>query len=191
LPNPDALWQRGQIEVLRLDEAPPLTRIVVAVDPPATSGAASAACGIVAAGLDANEVAVVICDATIERASPEAWAMRAVATYHALGADALVAEVNQGGDMVETVIRQADRSVPVRQVRATRGKWVRAEPVALLYAQGRVRHAGVVPALEDQLCDFGPDGLSGGASPDRLDALVWAVTALLLERTGLPQVRRI
>ena len=189
--RPDALWQRGQIELLRLEQVPPLTRIVVAVDPPATSGAASAACGIVAAGLDANDVAVVIRDATIERASPEAWALRAVATYHELAADALVAEVNQGGEMVATVIRQTDRSVPVRQVRASRGKWVRAEPVALLYAQGRVRHAGTFPALEDQMCDFGRDGLSGGASPDRLDALVWAVTALLLERTGLPQVRRI
>ncbi len=91
-------------------------------------------------------------------------------------------EVNQGGDMVRAVIGEADRSVPVTTVRATRGKYLRAEPVAQLYEQGRVKHAGVFPALEDEMCDFGLDGLSSGRSPDRLDALVWAVTALELRR---------
>ena len=97
-----------------------------------------------------------------------------------LEADCIVAEVNQGGDMVTAVIRAADASVPVRAVRAKRGKWTRAEPVAMLYQQGKVRHAGRFAALEDEMCDFGADGLSGGRSPDRVDALVWAVTELML-----------
>jgi phage terminase large subunit-like protein len=109
-----------------------------------------------------------------------------VALYHAEQADRLVAEVNQGGDMVASVIAQVDPAIPVQMVRATRGKWVRAEPVAALYARGRVRHAGFFRELEDEMCDFGLDGLSGGRSPDRLDALVWAVTALLL---GLSEPR--
>jgi phage terminase large subunit-like protein len=99
-----------------------------------------------------------------------------------------VVEVNQGGEMVKAVIAEADRSVPVTPVRATRGKYLRAEPVAQLYEQGRVKHAGVFPALEDEMCDFGLDGLSGGRSPDRVDALVWAVTALSFGARG-PRVR--
>ena len=100
--------------------------------------------------------------------------------YRALQADALVAEVNQGGDMVSAVMRIVDPGVPVTPVHATRGKCARAEPVSALYAQGRVRHAGTFPALEDEMCDFGPAGLTGGRSPDRLDALVWALTHLML-----------
>ena len=96
----------------------------------------------------------------------------------------LVAEVNQGGDMVRAVIGEADPTVPVIAVRATRGKWLRAEPVAALYEQGRVKHVGVFPALEDEMCDFGLDGLSSGRSPDRLDALVWAVTSLSFGAQG-------
>jgi phage terminase large subunit-like protein len=97
--------------------------------------------------------------------------------------------VNQGGDMVRAVIREADTSVPVTPVRAHRGKYLRAEPVAALYEQGRVKHAGVFAALEDEMCDFGTDGLSSGRSPDRLDALVWAVTALTYEARPQPRVR--
>ena len=97
--------------------------------------------------------------------------------------------MNQGGDMVAAVIREVDAGVPVREVRATRGKWLRAEPVAALYEQARVRHVGVLPELEDEMCDFGLDGLSAGRSPDRLDALVWALTALMLEGAGSPRVR--
>ena len=100
-----------------------------------------------------------------------------------------MAEVNQGGEMVEAVMRQVMPAVPVRVVRATRGKWLRAEPVAALYEQGRVAHVGALPALEDEMCDFGPDGLSGGASPDRLDALVWALTELMLKDRPEPRVR--
>jgi phage terminase large subunit-like protein len=121
--------------------------------------------------------------------SPQGWAMKAIALWRRLEADSLVAEVNQGGDMVRAVIGEVDRGVPVREVRATRGKYLRAEPVAQLYEQGRVKHAGQFPALEDEMCDFGLDGLSGGRSPDRLDALVWAVTALTYGARAEPRVR--
>ncbi len=97
--------------------------------------------------------------------------------------------MNQGGELVETVIRQIDASVPIRKVRAMRGKWLRAEPVAALYEQGRVAHLGAYPALEDEMSDFGPDGLSGGESPDRVDALVWALTDLLLTERPEPRIR--
>ncbi len=187
--RPDALWTRGELEALRLAVRPALARIVVAVDPPATSRRTSDACGIVAAGLDGEGRAVVVADASLAAARPEVWARRAVALYHAEGADRLVAEVNQGGDMVATVIHGVDPRVAVEPVRATRGKWIRAEPVAALYARGLVRHAGHFPELEDEMADFGLDGLSGGRSPDRLDALVWAVTALLLTGRGEPRVR--
>ena len=106
-----------------------------------------------------------------------------------IGNPDLRAEVNQGGDMVATILRSIDPALPVTTVRATRGKFLRAEPVAALYEQGRVVHAGTFPALEDQMCDFGPDGLSGGGSPDRLDALVWALTSLVLSGQGEPRVR--
>ncbi len=101
----------------------------------------------------------------------------------------MVAEVNQGGDMVTAVIRTVDASVPVKPVRASRGKWLRAEPVAALYEQGRVAHAGRFSALEDEMCEFGPDGLADGRSPDRVDALVWALTELMLGRQREPKVR--
>jgi len=100
-----------------------------------------------------------------------------------------VAEVNQGGELVEAVLRQVDRTVPVRSVRASRGKFVRAEPVAALYEQRRVFHVGSLAELEDEMSDFGPDGLSGGRSPDRVDALVWALTALMLKGGAEPRVR--
>ena len=185
----DALWSRADIEAVRITGEPPLRRVVVAVDPPAASRRMSDACGIVAAGLDLDGRAVVLADHTVRGARPETWARRAVALYHGRQADRLVAEVNQGGDMVAAVIREVDPSVAYEAVRATRGKWVRAEPVAALYAQGRVRHAGAFADLEDEMCDFGLDGLSNGRSPDRLDALVWAITALLLGGRGEPRVR--
>ncbi|MEW5421400.1 DNA-packaging protein [Amorphus sp. 3PC139-8] len=185
----DALWNRDAVERARVDQAPALARIVVAVDPPASGGRTSV-CGIVAAGLGADGLGYVVADDTVSAAAPDVWAARAVATYRRLEADALIAEINQGGDMVAAVIRQVDSTVPVRSVRASRGKWLRAEPVATLYAQGRVRHAGAFPKLEDELCGFGPDGTSGGRSPDRLDALVWALTELMLSPGGRPAIRR-
>ncbi len=188
----DALWTRDMIECARVERAPPLRRIVVAVDPPAASHKRADACGIVAVGIDAENILYVLADDTISAARPHAWAQKAVALYHRFEADALVAEVNQGGDMVAAVIAEADPTVPVRRVRATRGKFLRAAPVAQLYEQGRARHAGIFSKLEDEMCDFAAGGLSNGRSPDRLDALVWAVTELaLVKQAGEPKVRRV
>jgi phage terminase large subunit-like protein len=188
----DALWTRDMLEAARVKAAPPLARIVVAVDPPATSGKRADNCGIVAAGADGAGLVHVLDDATLASARPAQWARAAIALYHRLDADALVAEVNQGGEMVRAVLQEADASVPVAMVRATRGKYLRAAPVAQLYEQGRVRHVGAFPALEDEMCDFGLDGLSSGRSPDRLDALVWAITALALTpKAPEPRMRRV
>ena len=133
--------------------------------------------------------AYVLADRSVEHARPLDWARAAIGAYRAHEADRVVVEVNQGGDLVEAVLRQVDATVPVRAVRAMRGKWLRAEPVAALYEQGRVAHVGALPALEDEMSDFGPDGLSGGQSPDRVDALVWALTELLLKDRPEPRVR--
>ena len=187
--RPDALWSRALIEKCRIREAPPLARIVVAVDPPASSGKRADACGIVAAGVSGEGGIYVIADDTVSGATPAVWAAKAIALYGRLEADAIVAEVNQGGEMATTVIKQIDASVPVKPVRATRAKWLRAEPVAALYEQGRVRHAGSFAMLEDEMCDFGVGGLSSGRSPDRLDALVWAISSLALTPRGEPRVR--
>ncbi len=185
----DALWSRAVIEQCRVRAAPALQRIVVAVDPPASSGKTADACGIVAAGMATDGTIYVLADESIGGATPQLWSAKAIALWHGLEADALVAEVNQGGDMVRAVMAQADSSVPVTPVRATRGKWLRAEPVAMLYTQGRVKHAGSFAALEDEMCDFASNGLSSGRSPDRLDALVWAVTALTQNERSGPRVR--
>ena len=174
----DALWKRAQLEACRVAKAPTLTRVVVAVDPPGSARPGADSCGLVAAGKAADGTIYVLADETVAGLTPQGWAMKAIALWRRLEADALVAEVNYGGDMVRAVIAAADRNVPVVAVRATRAKHLRAEPVAQLYEQGRVKHAGVFPALEDEMADFGLDGLSSGRSPDRLDALVWAVTAL-------------
>jgi phage terminase large subunit-like protein len=185
----DALWTRAGIEACRAAAAPSLSRIVVAVDPPASSSKRADACGIVAAGVEEGGRAYVLADETAQGLKPPEWAAKAVALYRRLQADALVVEVNQGGEMVASVLREVDPAVPVKSVRAMRGKYLRAEPVAVLYAQGRVRHVGALPELEDELCDFGPGGLSSGHSPDRLDALVWALTELMLQDKPMPRVR--
>lgn len=186
----DALWTRSMIESAISEKPGELRRIVVAVDPPASSRRTSDACGIIAAGMGNDGRAVVLADATLNAARPQDWATRAVSLYHALAADCLLVEVNQGGEMASAVIRTVDASVPVKPVRAQRGKWLRAEPVAALYQADRVRHAGRFPELEDEMCDFGPDGLSGGRSPDRVDALVWALSELLLNgRDAEPRIR--
>ena len=186
----DALWSRERLEAVRLRRPGPLGRIVGAVDPPATASSASV-CGIVVAGLDEAGRAVVLADRSVTGLSPAGWAGAVVRAFRRFDADRVVAEVNQGGDMVAAMLRSIEADLPVTTVRATRGKFLRAEPVAALYEQGRVAHAGAFPELEDQMCDFGPDGLSSGRSPDRLDALVWALTALVLERRGEPRVRGI
>ena len=180
---PGALWTR---DMFRRWDGGPLHRKVVAVDPPATSKTASDGCGIVVAGRTEMGVAV-LADRTLKPAAPLQWARRAVELFHAEAADCIVAETNQGGEMVKAVLTQVDATVPVRMVHATRGKWVRAEPVAALYAQGRVSHATGLTTLEDEMCAFGVDGRSDGHSPDRVDALVWAVTELMLRDE--PRVR--
>ncbi|WP_439573063.1 DNA-packaging protein [Phreatobacter sp.] len=184
-----ALFSRETFETGRVTAAPALRRIAVAVDPPASHRKGADACGIVAAGIDADGIVFVLADDSAGGLKPHEWAARAAALYRRLDADALVVEVNQGGDMVAAVIGEVAPDVPVTPVRAARSKHLRAEPVAALYAQGRVRHAGRFPALEDEMADFGPDGLSNGASPDRLDALVWAVTHLALRPRAEARVR--
>ena len=188
----DALWSRAMIEAARCDVTPPLKRIAVAIDPPASSSHRADNCGLVAAGIDADGFVYVLEDASLAAARPQKWARAAIALYEKYQADSLVAEVNQGGEMVEAVIREADPNVPVTQVRATRGKYLRAAPVAQLYEQGRVKHARPFPQLEDEMCAFGPEGMPGSRSPDRLDALVWAVTALALSKKHAePRLRRL
>lgn len=187
--RPDALWQRETIEKARIREAPPLNYIVVAIDPPVTTGPRADACGIVAAGSTENGYAIILADATVQGVQPLDWALAAVGLYKSLKADSIVAEVNQGGELVAEMLRQVAPTIPIRQVRATRGKYLRAEPVATLYRRGLVSHAGLFPELEDQMCDFGRGGLSDGSSPDRLDALVWALTELMLNRWTGPRVR--
>lgn len=181
------LWRRDWIDDQRVAEAPKLRSVVVAVDPPVTATVASDACGIVVAGLAEDGRVYVVDDRTLQGREPNVWARVVRAAYDDHQADRVVAEVNQGGDLVVTLLRQIDRAMPVRTVRATRGKWLRAEPVAALYAEGRVVHAGRFEALEEQMCAFGADGRASGRSPDRLDALVWAVTDLLIDPPAPPR----
>jgi phage terminase large subunit-like protein len=179
---PGALWQRGVIEAARIAALPELTRIVVAIDPAATSGERADETGIIVAGRDATGHGYVLADASGHYA-PAEWARVAITAYAAHRADRIVGEVNNGGDMVEATLRMIDPVVPFRAVRASRGKAARAEPVAALYEQGRLHHLGAFARLEDQLCAFTPDfdRAAAGYSPDRVDALVWAVTELLVE----------
>ncbi len=185
----DALWNRAQLDGLRLRQPGPVGRIVVAVDPPVASNAQNSCCGIIVAGLDGQGRALVLADGSVEGATPAAWAQAVVRSFRRFDADRVVVEINQGGDMVGAMLKSVDANLPIAPVRATRGKFLRAEPVAALYEQGRVAHAGLFAKLEDQMCDFGPEGLSDGRSPDRLDALVWAITALMLDGRGEPRVR--
>jgi phage terminase large subunit-like protein len=192
-----ALWQMGALAACQLDTAPPLTRIVVAIDPPTTAHAGSDACGIIVAGVVmAGPVqdwrGYVLEDASLQGASPDQWARAAIAAMARHNADRLVAEVNQGGDMVAAVIRQIDPLVPLRTVHASRGKVARAEPVAALYEQGRVRHLRGLGDLEDQMCQMTQAGYQGRGSPDRVDALVWALHDLMIgpaQSWRNPQIR--
>jgi predicted phage terminase large subunit-like protein len=179
---PGALWQRGIIEAARTAALPELTRIVVAIDPAATSGEQADETGIIVAGRDATGHGYVLADASGHYA-PAEWARAAITAYAAHRADRIVGEVNNGGDMVEATLRMIDPLVPFRAVRASRGKAARAEPVAALYEQGRMHHLGAFPRLEDQMCAFTSDfdRAAAGYSPDRVDALVWAMTELLVE----------
>lgn len=180
-----ALWSLVALDKARCAVPEHLDRIVVAVDPPVTGGPNSDACGIIVAGVVMDGPpkdwrGYVLEDASVSSASPQVWAERAIAKMRDYGADRLVAEVNQGGDLVETLIRQIDPLVPYKGVRASRGKAARAEPVAALYEQGRIAHCGAFPGLEDEMCQMTQNGFSGKGSPDRMDALVWAMTDLMI-----------
>ncbi len=194
---PGALWSGAALEALRVSEAPPLDRIVVAVDPAVTASNSSDTCGIVVVGAVTqgpvqNWRAYVLEDASVQGASPVQWATAAVAALERHGGERLVAEVNQGGDLVEAVLRQVAPLVPYRKLVAGRGKGMRAEPAAALYEQGRVRHLRGLGKLEDQMCQMTAQGFQGRGSPDRLDALVWALHELILEPAAVrrnPRVR--
>ena len=174
-----ALWNRAMLEAVRVspDVDRPMRRVVVAVDPAGGSNRGNAETGIIVAGMGADGHAYVMRDVS-GRYTPERWAYAAVTAYQDHKADRIVAERNYGGEMVESTIRSVAPNVPVRMVQASRGKAVRAEPVVALFEQGRVHLVGSFPTLEDQLCGWDP--MAAGPSPDRLDALVWAVTDLML-----------
>lgn len=180
-----ALWSRAiiahgqppqRVNTRTKELGPDLARIVVAIDPAVTSGEDSDETGIVAAALGSDARGYVLADASC-RVPPADWARRAIRLYHDLGADRIVAEANNGGDLVSTVIRTVDPTVPVTLVRAARGKRTRAEPISALYEQGRVSHVEAFPELEDQMCSY--TGAPGEDSPDRMDALVWALTQVM------------
>jgi phage terminase large subunit-like protein len=191
-----ALWSRALIERCRdgagRAETGRLRRVVVGVDPPAGTG--GDACGIVVAALTERGQGLVLADMSVEGAHPEGWARAVARAAAGFGADRVIAEANNGGAMVESVLRAADAALPVRLVHASRGKSARAEPVATLYEAGKVTHCGAFPALEDQLCGMMIDGgyEGPGRSPDRADALVWALSALMLgQGGGEARIRRV
>lgn len=181
---PGALWARARIEELRVREAPRMRRIVVAIDPAVSAKENSDETGIVAVGKGQDGHLYVLADETC-RETPLGWARKAIELYRRLDADRIVAEVNNGGDLVETTLRTVDKRIPYRAVRASRGKRVRAEPISALYEQGKAHHVGAFPALEDQMCMFTADGyIDEDASPDRLDAMVWGATELWPQGVG-------
>jgi len=182
--NDRALWQRGWIENARMAQAPELERVVVAVDPPA--GMKGDECGLVIAGRH-DDQGYVLADRSAGGLSPAGWAARAAQAYEDFQADAIIAEANQGGEMVRAVLAQAGAHLPIRLVHATRGKIVRAQPTATLYERGRIHHVGVMAELEDQMCQY--DGTQ--VSPDRMDALVWALADLFETRPRNPRVRNL
>ena len=169
-----ALWNAKLLAGCRADNLPVMERIVIGVDPAVTSGQNSDTTGIIAAGRGTDGVIYILKDASI-RAKPQVWGRRVVDLYHELRADRVVGEVNNGGDLVEELLRSFDDTLPFRAVRASRGKTARAEPVAALYEQQKVRHHGIFPELEEEMCSFLP---GSPFSPDRMDAMVWAVTEL-------------
>jgi predicted phage terminase large subunit-like protein len=175
-----ALWTRDLLEEGRRDKAPPMRRVVVAIDPAVSVSESADETGIIVAGLGVDEKGYVLEDAS-GKYSPIEWARRAVGLYNKHGADRIVAEANQGGLMVETTVRTVDANLSFKAVRASRGKITRAEPIAALFEQFRIHLVGAFPELEDQLSTF-EAGLPG--SPDRLDAMVWAFTELMVDKAG-------
>ncbi len=184
-----ALWQRAQIDSLRVSAAPtPLERIVLACDPALGGGKQNDETGLIVAALGVDGHAYILADHS-GRYSPQSWANKAVALLKQYEATRLVAEVNAGGELIAALLHSMSAHVPLVPVRAVQGKVGRALPVAALYERGLVHHVGSLPELEDQLCRFTLQGLSGGGSPDRLDALVWALTDLLLQPQAPPRIR--
>lgn len=171
-----ALWKRHHINAARVREAPGLRRIVIGVDPAVTSGSASDSTGIICAGLAADDHYYVLSDATAERATPYEWAEAVCREYEKWHADRVIGEVNNGGDLIEANLRNVNRKLSFKSVRAARGKLTRAEPIAALYEQMKVHHVGEFPELEDEMCNYRPG--NSAKSPDRMDALVWALTEL-------------
>jgi phage terminase large subunit-like protein len=184
-----ALWTREMLEAARAARPEALARVVIGVDPPAGTGGT---CGIVAYGLGADGAAYVLGDHSVAGMRPEGWARRVAAAAEAWEASRVIAEKNQGGDMVESVLRAVESELPVKLVSATRGKGARAEPVALRFETGKARLAGSFPKLEDELAGLTPSGFEGaGASPDRADAMVWAMSELFEKGCAEPRVRRL
>ncbi len=189
-----ALWTRGMIDAARVTEPPEhFEDIIVAVDPPATSGTSADACGVIAAGTASapgfGRRCFVLADGSTQGLRPLDWGGRVAAMAREVGASSVVAEANQGGEMIAAVLESAGCKVPVRLVRAKLGKRARAMPIAARYARGEICHVGTLTALEDEMCRFGAEGFTG--SPDRLDALVWAVSTLMDDAAGAPRVRRL
>lgn len=182
---PGALWSMATLDTYRLREAPQLRRIVVSVDPAVTNTEASDEHGIIVAGLTDDQRGIVLEDASIS-GSPTEWARRAVSLYRSWQADGIVVEVNQGGDMVAHTIRTIDPTVKIIEVRASRGKHVRAEPIAALYEQGKIAHVGSFAVLENQMTQMTTSGYDGDGSPDRVDALVWAMSTLFPQMVSAP-----
>ena len=179
---PGALWSMASLDAYRLREQPKLARVVVSVDPAVTNTENSDEHGIVVAAITDDQRGVVLEDASIA-GSPSDWAKRAVSLYRSYQADGIVIEVNQGGDMVAHTLRTIDPNVNIIEVRASRGKHVRAEPISALYEQGKIGHVGSFHELESQMTQMTTTGYEGDGSPDRVDALVWAFTELFPEMT--------
>jgi phage terminase large subunit-like protein len=177
---PGALWRRAMIEMYRVPAAPPLRRIVVAIDPSATSTESADEAGVVVCGVDYQEHGYALADVSL-RAAPRDWAMAAITEYRRWKADNIIAESNNGGEMVTAVIHAVDPNVPVKLVHATRDKHTRAEPISAYYEQGRIHHVGTFETLEDQMCSWNPD--TDPKSPDRMDALVWGFTEVMQTNT--------
>jgi predicted phage terminase large subunit-like protein len=176
-----ALWNHNELDETRVKQTPDMVRIIVGVDPSGTKGESDDgdSVGIVVGGKGVDGRAYILADGTC-KLSPDGWGRRAVNMYHEYQADRIVAETNYGGAMVEHVVKTIDANVSYSEVKASRGKVVRAEPIAALYEQGKVSHVGSFPELEDQMCMMGPNGFAGEGSPDRVDALVWVLTELIL-----------
>jgi phage terminase large subunit-like protein len=191
-----SLWNRAMLDKQRIDTMPnknDFSRIIVAVDPPISSHSGSDECGIIVAGIDFStpKKAFILADLSGKSMTPTQWARRAIDAYYTYQADRIVAEINQGGEMVQSVIETIDATVPFKGVFARRGKTSRAEPVAAQYEKGIVFHVGQFPELEDQMCGFTPYQIyaKNTRSPDRVDALVWGLTDLLLNgEAGIPKI---